>query len=96
MTCFVATLRIKPGREAEFERLQRELSQLTHQHEPDAYVYDIIRHREQRNTYIVYARFKDEAAFQLHMKAPFHDRLVPPILDCVEGSMDLQFYEWIA
>ncbi len=96
MTCFVATLRIKPGREAEFERLQRELSQLTHQQEPDAYVYDIIRHRDQRNTYIVYARFKDEAAFQLHMKAPFHDRLVPPILDCVEGSMDLQFYEWIA
>ena len=96
MTCFVATLRIKPGREADFERLQRELSELTHQNEPDARVYDIIRHRERRDTYIVYARFKDEAAFQLHMKAPFHDRLVPPILDCVEGAMDLQFYEWIA
>ena len=96
MTCFVATMRIKPGREAEFERLQRELSELTHQNEPDAHVYDVIRHREHRNTYIVSARFKDEAAFQLHMKAPFHDRLVPPILDCVEGAMDLQFYEWIA
>ena len=26
MTVFIATLRIKPGHEAEFERLQRELS----------------------------------------------------------------------
>ena len=40
MTCFIATLRIKPGHEAEFERLQRELSELTHASEPDTLVYD--------------------------------------------------------
>ncbi len=95
MTCFVATLKIKPGREAEFERLQRELSQLTHDQEPDVPVYDVIRHRERRDTYIVYARFNSEAAFQAHMKISFHDRLVPPILDCVDGAMDLQFYDFI-
>ncbi len=94
MTAFIATLKIKPGRETEFERLQAELSQLTHQHEPDVLVYDVIRHREKRSTYVVYARFKDEAAFQAHMAIDFHGRLVPPILDCVEGEMDLQFYDW--
>ena len=95
MTCFIATLKIKPGREAEFERLQQELSAETHRAEPDCAVYDVIRHRDRKNTYVVYARFKNEAAFQLHMKAPFHDRLVPPILACVEGEMDLQFYDWV-
>ena len=94
MTAFIATLKIKPGRETEFERLQAELSQLTHQHEPDVLVYDVIRHREKRSTYVVYARFKDEAAFQAHMAIDFHGRLVPPILDCVEGEMDLQFSDW--
>ena len=52
MTCFIATLRIKKGREAEFERLQRELSELTAQ-EPDTHVYDIIRHRTDRAVFVV-------------------------------------------
>jgi hypothetical protein len=46
----------------------------------------------------VYARFKDAAAFEYHQKTPFHDRLVPPILDCLEGGaagMDLHFYDWV-
>lgn len=96
MTCFIATLRIKPGHEAEFERLQRELSELTHANEPDTLVYDIIRSRTSPDTYVVYGRFKDEAAFQLHQATPFHDRLVPPILATVNGDMDLQFFDWIA
>jgi quinol monooxygenase YgiN len=42
----------------------------------------------------VYGRFKDEAAFQAHQASPFHDRLVPPILACVDGDMDLQMADW--
>jgi quinol monooxygenase YgiN len=93
-TTFIATLKVKAGMEAEFERLQKELSELTHAQEPDTPVYDVIKHRELPRTYVVYARFKDEAAFQYHQKTPFHDRLVPPILACVDGAMDLQFYDW--
>jgi quinol monooxygenase YgiN len=95
MTSFIATLRIKKGRETEFERLQRELSELTHANEPETHVYDVIRHRTDPSLYVVYARFEDEAAFQLHQATPFHERLVPPILDCVEGTMDLQFYDFV-
>lgn len=96
MTTFIATLKVKPGLEAEFERLQAELSQLSHAAEPDMCVYDVIRHKEQAGTYIVYARFKDEAAFQLHMQAPDHDRLVPPILATLAKDMDLQFFDYVA
>jgi hypothetical protein len=45
---------------------------------------------------VVYARFKDEEAFQLHMRAPFHDRLVPPILASLAKDMDLQFFDCLA
>lgn len=96
MTVFIATLRIKPGHEAEFERLQAELSQLTHASEPDTKVYDIIRSRDNPDTYVVYGRFTDDAAFQLHQTTPFHDRLVPPILATVAGDMDLKFFDFIA
>lgn len=95
MTCFIATLKVKPGREADFERLQKELSDLTHSNEPGTAVYDVIRHRTEPGVYVVYARFKDEAAFQFHQATSFHDRLVPPIMETLGGDMDLQFYDWV-
>ncbi|MGI9229215.1 MAG: putative quinol monooxygenase [Gammaproteobacteria bacterium] len=96
MTVFIAKLVVKAGKEEEFEKLQQELSELTHENEPDALVYDVIRHREQPQTYMVYGRFKDEAAFDLHQQSGFHERLVPPILECLAEEMDLQFFDWVA
>ena len=96
MVVFIATLNVAQGREEEFERLQTELSEISHEREPGLLVYDVIRHKEKPQTYVVYARFKDQEAFEFHQEADFHHRLVPPILDCVVGEMDLQFYEWVA
>ena len=90
---FIAKLVVKPDKAAELEQLQKKLSDITHDTEPDTLVYDFIRHRDQANTYVVYARFKDEAAFQTHQDAPTHADLVPPILDTLAEDMDLQFYE---
>ena len=42
---FIARLVVRPGMEAKFEGLQRELSELTHSSEPDVLVYDVIKHR---------------------------------------------------
>ena len=95
MVAFIATLKIKPGREAEFERLQTELSNIAHAEEPGLMVYDVNRHASETRTYVVYARFTDHEAFEFHQGADFHERLVPTILDCVEGEMDLQFYDWV-
>ena len=96
MIVFIATLQVAKGSEADFERLQTELSELAHSSEPGLFVYDVVRHAENPLTYVVYARFKDQAAFDFHQEADFHQRLVPLILDCVEGEMDLQFFEWVA
>ena len=93
MTTFIATLVVKPEKAEEFESLQAELSQLAHEQEPDMHVYDVIKHREKPNTYIVYARFKDEDAFNHHMSIDFHDRLVPPILECLSEEMQLEFFD---
>lgn len=93
-TTFIATLVIKPGKEADFERLQAELSALTHADEPGTLVYDVLKSRGKPRTYVVYGRFKDEAAFQAHQASPFHDRLVPPIMECVDGDMDLHMLDW--
>lgn len=93
MMAFIAKLVVKPEKAAEFEALQIKLKQLTHAHEPDTLVYDVIRHRDAPNTYVVYSSFKDQAAFDAHMASSFHDELVPPILDCLAEEMDLQFFD---
>ncbi len=96
MVTFIATLNVAAGREAEFEQLQTELSEISHREEPGLVIYDVIRHQEKPGVYVVYARFKDQAAFDFHQQADYHQRLVPPILACVEGEMDLQFYGWVS
>ena len=96
MTVFIAKLVVKAGKEKDFEKLQEELSALTHKNEPDTLVYDVARHRDEPQTYVVYGRFKDEAAFEYHQQTGFHERLVPPILECLAEEMDLQFFDWVA
>jgi quinol monooxygenase YgiN len=95
MTAFVARLVIKPEKRAEFELLQTEMRLLTHQHEPETPVYELIRSRDTPNVYFCVATFTSDDAFQHHMKIDFHDRLVPPILECLAEEMDLKFFDII-
>ena len=96
MTCFIAVLKVKPEMVEQFEAAQKELAEFTHANEPDTYVYDLIKRTDDPLTYICYARFKDQAAFDFHMGTEPHDRLVPPILESLAEEMQLTFYEHIA
>lgn len=93
---FIALLKVKEDKVAQFEAAQKELSELTHKHEPDTYVYDLIKQTEDPLSYVCYARFKDQAAFDHHMQTEFHDRLVPPILESLADEMQLTFYNHVA
>lgn len=94
MFCFIAKLNIKSDREAEFLRLQDELSRATRE-EPGCLAYDVLKSKEVPLQYVYYARFRDQQAFDTHMATEAHDRLVPPIMECVDGEMDLQFYDFV-
>ncbi len=89
---FIAKLVVKPDRRDEFIALQTELKGLVFQHEPDAQVYELLQSEDDPDTFYCVATFKDQAAFDHHMGIDFHDRLVPPILDCLARDMELGFY----
>lgn len=89
---FIAELRARPGKREELIRLQQELKSLVFAQEPDALVYELFQSEEDPDLFQVVATFRDDAAFDHHMQIDFHDRLVPPILDCVDGEMKLTFY----
>jgi quinol monooxygenase YgiN len=90
---FIATLRVKPEKRADFIALQTELKHLVRAHEPDAWVYELLQAEADENLFFCVATFKDEAAFDHHMHIDFHDRLVPPILECLAEEMSLAFYK---
>ncbi len=92
---FIALLKVKQDMVKQFEEAQRELAQLTHDNEPDAIVYELIRQTDDPLSYVCYARFTDQAAFDHHMQTEFHDRLVPPILASLADEMQLTFYEHV-
>ncbi len=89
---FIAELRVKPGKRDEMIALQTELKTLAHAQEPDLIVYELFQSDDDPDLFQVVATFRDDAAFDHHMQIDFHDRLVPPILDCVDGEMKIAFY----
>ena len=89
---FIAQLRSKPDRIDELIALQVELKGLVFAQEPDAQVYELLQSDADPALFLVVATFTDDAAFDAHMAIDFHDRLVPPILDCLAEEMKLDFY----
>ena len=89
---FIAQLRAKPGRREELIALQGEMKSLAFEHEPGVVVYELFQSEDDPDLFQVVATFKDDAAFDTHMSIDFHDRLGPPILECVDGEMEIAFY----
>lgn len=89
---FIAQLRTKPEKRDELIALQTELKQLVFANEPGAVVYELFQSDEDPDLFQCVATFKDDAAFETHMHIDFHDRLVPPILECLAEDMKIAFY----
>ncbi len=89
---FIARLRTRPEKREDLIALQTELKALVFAHEPDALVYELFQSDTDPDLFECVATFRDEAAFDTHMTIDFHDRLVPPILECLAEDMTIAFY----
>ncbi|MCX7283031.1 MAG: antibiotic biosynthesis monooxygenase [Novosphingobium sp.] len=89
---FIARLRTRPEKREQLIALQTELKALVFAQEPDALVYELFQSETDPDVFECVATFRDEAAFDAHMTIDFHDRLVPPILDCLAEDMTIAFY----
>jgi quinol monooxygenase YgiN len=62
----VAVIRVKEGREAEFEAGFRELTAQVKANEPGARMYQLTRSRAEPRTYKVLEVYEDDAALEAH------------------------------
>lgn len=95
MTCLIARVKVKPGRESDFERLEREFSRREREQDPGALVYDVLRQRSDPGCYVIYARFEDDDAYKAHQATAHYRELVPQIIETLGEQMDIQVLDWI-
>ena len=94
MTCFVATLRIKPGREAEFVRHCKELEHHVRTVEKDVLAYEFFKLREP-NRYAVLESFPDHASEERHMTSAKLAEMAPKISACLDGTWVREYFDAI-
>lgn len=85
MMTFLAKMTVKEGREEEFVRLARELTEKVHAHEPDTLAYEFYKLRDEERGYAVYEKFTSEEAEHAHQNTGYFAELAPPLIDCLDG-----------
>ena len=83
MATFLAHITVKPGREADFERVAAELYDATHALEPQMRRYEFWRSADDR-AYYCHATFDDFLAFIEHQTSDHHETFGPMLRDTFE------------
>ena len=89
---FISRMTVKVGREADFERVCRELTESVRSREPSVIYFEFFRLREARR-YAVLESFPDEASEHAHMGSPWLAAVLPTIVDCVDGTWEREYLD---
>jgi quinol monooxygenase YgiN len=88
MLGIVATLKVKPGMEQEFETLATQLVEQVRAHEPGCTLY-VLHRAESAGTYVFMERYVDDAAFEAHRKTEHMRTLGRKMGDYMDGRAEL-------
>ncbi|MFC4293536.1 putative quinol monooxygenase [Novosphingobium tardum] len=95
MIAIIATLRAKPDKGEEFERLFTQLAAQVRANESGNVIYQLSRSRTEPNTYKVLEIYRDEAALEAH-RASEHFRSAGPGLGGVlDGRPEIEMLDAI-
>jgi quinol monooxygenase YgiN len=84
----VATLKVKPGREREFEAVAKELVAKVNANEPGCKLY-ALHHGEAPGTYVFMERYVDQAAVDAHRATEHFKALGPRMGEYMEGRPEV-------
>lgn len=88
MLGIVATLKVKPGMEQEFETVARQMVEKVRANEPGCTLYALHR-AEAAGTYVFMERYVDDAAFEAHRKTEHMRTLGRKMGDYMDGRVEL-------
>lgn len=86
MMTFLARMKVKEGREEDFVRLAKTLTDKVRANEPETLAYEFYKLRDEERGYAVYEKFSSEEAEQAHQNTPHFAELAPDLIDCLDGT----------
>ena len=86
MMTFLAKMTIKEGREEDFVRLAKELTEKVRANEKDTLAYEFYKVRDEERVYAVYEQFPNEDAEQAHQGTEYFNAIAPDLIDCIDGT----------
>jgi quinol monooxygenase YgiN len=89
MMAIVATIKVKPGMEAEFEADAKALVAKVNAGEPGCKLYTLCR-SQTPNTYVMLERYVDQAAIDFHRSTSHYKEVGVKIGKYMEGRVDVQ------
>lgn len=85
MLSIVATIKVKPGTEKEFEAAALELVARVNANEPGCKLYTLSRSNEAPQTYVFMERYADQAAVDYHRGTDYFKDLGRKMGPCIDG-----------
>jgi quinol monooxygenase YgiN len=93
MIAIIATLRIKDGQAAEFERIFTEMAEAVRRNEEGNRFYQLTRSRTETNTYRALEVYADEDALQAHRAAEHFKSLGAQLGPTLAGRPDIEYLD---
>ena len=93
MMTFLARMKIKAGKEEEFARIARIMTEKVHELEPETLNYEFFKLRDEPRAYAVYEQFSSEAAEEAHRETPHFVELAPGLIECIDGTYVREFLD---
>jgi autoinducer 2-degrading protein len=89
-TTFVVQFKVKPGRNADFEKVFRDTQKSVRDHEPGNIYYDFYVDQKDPQLYVIVERYKDAAATVAHGQSEHARKMVAAIRDLLDGPVNAQ------
>ena len=86
MMSFIARMKVKEGKEQDFVRLAKALTEKVHANEPDTVIYEFYKLRDEERGYAVVESFTSEQAEEAHQNTEYFKSIAPDLIDCLDGT----------
>lgn len=89
----IGTIKVKAGKEGEFEALMRELQTQVRAKEPGALQYDFFRSRKEPNTYVMMEQYASKDDLDAHGRTHHFAAVGTRLMACLESAPVVQILE---
>ena len=91
----VATLKIKPDMNEEFENTFKDLMTAVKDNEPGNHFYVLHRSRDDKNTYVVMEQYEDQTAVDAHGKSEAFKTASAELGGCMAGPPQVKMFDGV-